>query len=224
MAYFELIQEILDNNDDIYAYICEDGDVGGNVLQIDGDRSMEKLEKLLWEEFQTRGIDTSDFDYHYDPNASYNDACVDFATDGNYVYTDDSFLCDECGQLYRTDDYYANYYMGDGYIVCEDCVHSNPEDYVQSLINDPERANTILSVSELYDLGFEQLNEHYANGWYGREDDPKQIYDNLVNQYGYDAEILFSIEKTRNPFQTDFDVFVRNIDEDYDDEYDEYEE
>lgn len=222
MAYWDLVQEGINElektNRNFYASIYEDGDgYEDQVLVFETSDSQKALENWLWNTFNERGIDISDFDWKYNEDKDWNEDCINLATDDNWCYLDAGFCCEECYKWYRFDVYYANYWVGDGFIVCEECVKENPEGYIDSLVNDPSRANTILSMDELYDQGFEKLDEHYAHGWYGRVDDPQEIYDKLVDQYGYDVEVLFSIEKTRNPFQTDFDVYIRgaDLDEDY---------
>ena len=214
MAYWNIVEDIIqehENDRDFYAETYDDAN-GDRILIFETTDSMKAMERYLWAAFKEQGIDTSDFDWKYNEDNEWNDDCINLATDDNWNYSDAGFMCSGCFRWYEFDDYYANYWVGDGEIYCEDCVHDDPEGYIESLINNPKSANTILDMDELYDQGFEKLDEHYAHGWYGRVDDPQEIYDKLVDQYGYDVEVLFSIEKTRNPFQTDFDVYVRGVD------------
>lgn len=82
------------------------------------------------------------------------------------------------------------------------------KNYLDYLTNEPERANTILSNKELETSGYKKLNtEDYANGWYGRNDDPKKILDNALDE-SPDGEFIFSIS-SQNPFETSFDLWAK---------------
>ena len=75
---------------------------------------------------------------------------LDYLTDGMWGFSDEYSVCEHCNKAFRTSpDSYSwtqNYWLGDGFIICEDCVKEDyAEEYLESLQNNPHTANTILS-------------------------------------------------------------------------------
>lgn len=132
-------------------------------------------------------------------------------------FSDEWTTCDHCGRAIHTQadgpfwkpDYWADYDYGE--IICGDCVRGSEEtkrNYLDCLTNEPKRANTILSNADLKSSGYDRLNtEDYANGWYGREDNPKEILKNALDE-NPNGEFVFSIS-SQNPFETSFDLWVK---------------
>lgn len=65
-------------------------------------------------------------------------AWLDYLTDGMWGFSDEYSVCEHCNKAFRTspDSYswVANYWVGDGFILCEDCVRENySEEYLESL-------------------------------------------------------------------------------------------
>lgn len=206
MDYWKLISNLCNENN-LDCYVYEDGDnEGEQVLQVCGSKEEEQLNELLKKKFEELGVDTSEIRY-----PEY-DGYIEFATDGNWVYSDESFVCDGCYKLHRNGDYYANYFIEDGFILCEDCVKEEPETYLETLINEPTRANTLLTGEELEGMGFERVGGEYENGMYGQVDDPKKILNELIGE-NPNAEVVFNIVKTYNPFATTFTAYIRNKEE-----------
>lgn len=208
MDYWQMINNLCDENN-LDCYVYEDGDnEGEQVLRVSSNRELEQLNELLKEKFKELGIDTSDVRY---PDS--DDGYVDFATEEKWEYDDETFICDDCGKLFRYGDYYANYFVGDGFILCTDCMREEPETYLETLINDPTHANTLLDEGELEKAGFERVGEKYENGLYeGMNDDPKKILGKILNE-NPNAEVVFNIVKTYNPFATTFTTYIRNKEE-----------
>lgn len=84
-------------------------------------------------------------------------------------WSDEWISCSDCGKLIRTQpDSYSwtpDYNVGDGEVYCGDCIRkdeSSQEAYVQSLINDPTKIDT-LGVS-LEKLGFTLITGHCDYG------------------------------------------------------------
>ena len=221
MAYWDIVYEVIDMIDKaewrselskIYVYTYDLPDDEGEILVF--GNGVKKFNDLLKEKMKDiPEVKQAIEDYKYDVD-NRDDWYIELAVDGDehWAYDDQGFLCCECYKWHWYDNGgygYANYFVGDGYILCEDCIKEDPEPYLESMINCPTKANTIFDSSELIDLGFERVNTTaYANGWYGRSDDPKEIYDKAREEYP-DAELLFSIKKTYNPFETEFYLFVR---------------
>ena len=209
MAYMDLVYEICaylnDSERGFNSWVCEDGDnEGEEVLVIYDTQELATLNSRLKEKFEELGVDTSDV-FRTDDDESY----VEFATDGKWEYYDEVYTCDGCGKVFRIEQYgYRNYYMGDGYILCPECLKEDPSEYIEGLINNPKNANTLFSAEELNDLGFERVGEEYENGWYGQTDDPKTILDNILAE-NPNAEVIFDIVKDYNPFATRFITYIR---------------
>ena len=133
----------------------------------------------------------------------------------NFVFSDEYTICDDCNAVIRTspDSYHwqPNFYIGDGFIVCEKCFNSESdyqEAYILEKINNPKTAiNGLISENQLEELGFSKYNnDSYENGWYnGQADDPQTIYNSLENDYN---EIVFLIDGV-GQFDVHFSVWVR---------------
>lgn len=208
---FQEIYRVLNENDDINAYVYPDGDYDGEVLVVEDYDSEKKLCKLLepLAREQCKANDDAFFDYEDFP--------LDYITKDKWCYLDEGFVCDECYKFHRFNDgwggSYMNYMVGDGWFFCEDCLKEKyKEEYLEQLIDNPKSANTILSRQDLYELGFERINEyHYANGLYhGENDNPETIYKRVKEMYS-GCEFVFSIIKNYNPFHTEFDVWKREV-------------
>ena len=209
MAYFDVLRDVC-NELDTNSWVEPDGDNGGDLLWVESWDELREINQALKVKFNEMGIADQIKHYRSDED-DYDTSYVDFATDDNWVFQDESFLCDNCYQVYRNSDYYANYAITDGAIFCEDCVKEDSgirDEYISSLVNNPKRANTILSEEDLEDAGFMDFRESdYASGWYDRHDSPNEILDGILEEYP-EAEVVFSINKTYNPWETSFKVYV----------------
>lgn len=134
--------------------------------------------------------------------------------DVELVYSDEYTTCDDCYAVIRTSpDSYGwqpDFYVGDGYIVCNKCFTENEdyqEKYLEERINNPKTANSLLSTEQLEELGFVKINEDsYESGMHnGQNDNPEEIYEEIHHLY-YD--ILFSIDSV-GQFEIDFSVWGR---------------
>lgn len=128
----------------------------------------------------------------------------------DYGWYDSFCLCTECYQVIRTELYYKpiDYYIGDGFIACNECFNSNNElklEYLDNLINDYTQVNQLLTHEYLTNLGFILLDNNYQNGWYGIEDKPETIYNELKTQY---KEVVFNITNIAQ-FSLSFNTYVR---------------
>lgn len=185
------------------------------ILVFEDWDSVRAMEKVLLPMAKT----DPEFDARFVREDKYDTTAIDFLTDGDWTFSDEGFVCDDCGYWNFYDERngcsYQNYHVGDGHIQCENCIKENPDAYFTSIVDNPRAANTIFNNKELEDMGFEKLNNKgsYAHGWYGREADPRKIYDIYREQYPH-SELLFSIRKTYNPWETEFDLWVRVADKD----------
>ena len=152
-------------------------------------------------------------DPSFEPKDKYDTKVLD-----NYMpwgFGDSYTTCDECGDIICTEPdssyWKADFFVSNNGIICGDCVRENPQEYLESLINNYNKANTILDPKDLEQEGFEKLDGDYQNGYYDRNDNPKSILKDLMSKYPQ-GEFIFNIIST-NPFAVDFDVYGRNLDE-----------
>lgn len=131
----------------------------------------------------------------------------------NIEWCDEWATCGDCQKIVRTsgDSYSwkAYYHCDENGFVCGDCVKKNPEDYIKSLVNNPSKADT-LDIS-LEDQGFEELEEKYANGWYGRNDSPKEILAKLQAKFPGGEFVFGNVEASQ--FETRFKIYKREVEE-----------
>jgi len=123
-------------------------------------------------------------------------------------YYDEYTTCHECYNAIRTSpDSYSwipEYHLGDGFIVCKDCIDA--DNYIDDFVNNPKKANTVLTHEQLIEKGFTKYNDDiYQNSWNGHDDSPKVIFEELKDKYEY---VLFSINHTEQ-FGTSFNVYVK---------------
>lgn len=218
----------VDNNDcygNVYVNVYKDEN-GDEVLVFDDNDSVKSFNKMLIEEFtQKRTVDylgeeidiTEELE-EMERFTNHDDYFVNLVTENNWTFSDEGFVCSDCYTWHYYDDNcgcsYTNYFMGDGFIVCKDCLENN-EEYMEMFlddkINNPRKANTILSEDKLKELGFEKINEHYyENGWYGDNDQPSEILEKAKEKFP-EKEFIFNVRKIYNPFTTQFDLYGREV-------------
>lgn len=97
------------------------------------------------------------------------------------AYPDQMTICEDC---YKLVDLMPGYYgdvhvaqiLDDCTLLCPKCAISDPEAYIEDRLNNPKKANTLLTVQELADLGFSLVEGQYETGFHtGQTDDPKKI-------------------------------------------------
>lgn len=215
---YEAIREVDDNNLRIYVNVYPQANSEDDILVFEDWDSEKKFARLLKSKLENLpDVKKAVEDIIYDVS-DREDWWIELAVGDNWTFSDEGFVCDECGKWHFYNLHgacqYANYKIYDGYIICEDCIKScneNKEEYLQDIINNPEHANTILDYGDLIDLDFNKVNDYpFANGWYNSHDDPKEILDKAKNRYP-DAEFVFSIRKNYNPFETEFDLYKREV-------------
>lgn len=209
----EIIKYIDDNyetygNVDVNLY--EDSE-GSNILVFDSTNSKEKFNDLVKNMLFVESIELVEPTW----NTNSCDFYIEEITEGRWTYSDEGYVCDGCGKWHNFENMngvgYANYHVFDGYVLCENCIKKDPDDYVDALLDNPDRANTILNSDDLYNLNFNKINKyHFENGMYGDNDNPKKILAKAKEEYP-DMEFIFSIRKIYNPFTTQFDLYGRDM-------------
>ena len=199
--YIDILKESIENLGDLY---IDGNEQNEYVLLLYSNVEHTILNDILKEKFQQNNIDTS-------PDKEYDSYYIDFATGDNWGYDDEFDICTECGKAFRKEmDYgYNTFWYGDGFAKCLECTKEDASEYIESLINNPNTANLILSEKELNGYGFYKMNEDsYATGYRGQNDNPKQILAKLLEE-DINRQIIFSINKNYDPFETEFDVYIK---------------
>ena len=189
----------------------------------------DKMDELFDVDFTTTTYNDKPFWIFYDwsvlsevseilePGAQkdkYDDSIIlQYVSD--YGFSDEWFVCD---YLQEARPYINNmvydYAILDGEIYSGDAIRMEKElqkAYIESLINNPKHANTIVDDNVIKGLGFNKVNEEeYEFGYYGRTDDNIKIY-NDIKEKDKDAQVLFSVKEAL-PFSTSYDVWVKGVD------------
>lgn len=151
----------------------------------------------------------------YEPTDDMDTTKIDELLNGNWGFRDEYDTCYHCGKIVNTQPYgRPDFVITEYELLCNDCAKES-EEYLQSLINNPKKANTVYEPDELEDLGFTRLDNNYENGWYDRVDDPTEILDELLQKYP-EGEFIFNITSYGNPFATYFEVWGANMEENED--------
>ena len=125
-------------------------------------------------------------------------------------YYDEYTTCSDCGNMIKTSpSYYGwlpGYWVGDGFIQCSTCAaDDNYDGYVEELVNNPDKANTLMSHDDLTRHGFEPYECDYETGFHpGQTDDPHKVFDELKDSF----DVLFSIQST-GQFDCHWCAYVR---------------
>lgn len=187
----------------VYFDIAKDKD-GDDFLIVDGWEDVRKIQKALKPDFE--------------PKDEYDTSVLDEIFDNGYAwgFRDEYSKCDRCGNVIRTEadsyswvpDFFVDYDNGE--IICGDCVRENPKEYLETLYNNPEKANTILSAQDLIDNGFERIGEDYEDGWYDRHDSPEEILNKALEAHP-NGVFIFHISG-QGQFATQFELWGADLD------------
>lgn len=227
---YELIHEINENwNVEKYEHIyvnIYDYRENEKILVFDTWESQKKFAALIKakiENYPEVKEEVGNTIYDVSDTEKRSDWWIELAVGGYeyWTYSNEGFTCSECYKWHYYDNYgattYANYKVYDGWIECENCIKQDTEhkeQYIKDLINNPDNANTVLDYGDFLDLDFERVQDKYgddawwANGWYGRADNPKKILARY-RENNPNNEYVFSIRKTYNPFECEFELYVR---------------
>ena len=195
------LAQIYNEGDIYFDYADNDGEM---FIILDGWDDVHKLQKALKPEFE--------------PNDEYDTSVLDELFNDEWGFSDEYSKCDHCGKLIRTapnsyswvPDFFVDNENGE--IICGDCVREDPRAYLETLYNNPEVANTILSTSDLEAQGFERIGETYENGWYDRNDSPEEILNKALEEHP-NGVFVFSIT-TQGQFATQFELWGAQLDMD----------
>lgn len=192
MEFDEKALNDLYNNGDAWFTIAKYNDK--DFMIIDGWDDVEKIQKALVPSFE--------------PKDKYDTSVLDEYMD--WGFSDSYTTCEECGNVICTEPdskhWVPDFWVGDGFILCGDCVRNNPREYLEYLTNNPEVANTILRDGDLSGEGYIALDDEYENGWYGKVDDPHDILDRLLEEHP-NGQFIFSITNQQQ-FGTWFKVWA----------------
>ena len=201
---FSYVREACTKND-LSSWVY-DTHKGTPFLIVDGWSEARKIESYLRNNLPKEILDDITLRY-----GDYETDCINYCTDNEWGFYDEYTTCTDCGKVICTSpnsySWMPNFYVGDGFIVCFKCFENYHDRYLESLINNPEICNQLMTDKQLENTGFKKYNTYpYKNGLYeGMNDNPKKIYERLKPQYN---EIVFS-QCVQGQFHIAFDVWVR---------------
>ena len=217
-----IIKEYLNYVDENFVLNLADGDIyiphPSIRIHADDERFLLVYETKFCKNFNAWVMTTDHYKYLKE-NTNYDyledhSGWLDYLTGNMWGYSDEYGCCTECNQLLRIvgNSYHwqPNYWRGDGFRICEDCVKKDKEGYIEHLVDNPNACNTILTSTELEELGFKKYNTYnYQHGWYGRVDRPVDILEKL-NKENMDRVYLFHLEGNQQ-FCQEFSFYYRDL-------------
>lgn len=125
-----------------------------------------------------------------------------------FQWLDEWTTCCECYRAIRTSPdcsvWTPSYWVGDGFILCHECVEEDPTEYLEYLSGNPDNAVTF--DIDLKEHGYVRLIEDMEHGFhYGQDAHPKVVAKSL-RSYGV-SDFIFSIDSA-SQFDTSFSVWV----------------
>lgn len=125
------------------------------------------------------------------------------------LWDDEWVQCSNCSKLVRTSpDCYAwtpNYWEGDGDPVCHECICSNPEEYLEALEGDPDKANTISDLN-LSDWEYVAHKQEFQTGYYGGQNADPHVIAKSLRKLGVERFIFEIVGQGQ--FDMTFNVWV----------------
>jgi len=125
-------------------------------------------------------------------------------------WSDEWSRCDDCGKFIRTspDCYDWKQYgamVDEGTLLCGDCIAADPDDYLESRLNNPQSA--VGDFVDLAEAGFTHMNGTFENGFHpGQTDDPAEVLADFQEQHPT-YEFVFSYEPSQ--FCVEFKIWGR---------------
>jgi|GEM_PF-3657030 len=153
----------------------------------------------------------------FEATNKYDTSVLDSLNNIKWGFADEWSICEECDSVIRTEpnsySFVPDYWLSETHgLLCGNCVRNNHAlEYVQTLINEPRQANTILSSENLEELGFTLIDKDFESGWYDRHDSPEEILNTALEKHPEGA-FLFSISGV-SQFATQFELWGADIEE-----------
>ena len=130
-------------------------------------------------------------------------------------WSDEWSECDECNNAVRTisDSYGWTAYNAVLELVgctflCGDCIKDDPDDYLEELTNNSDKADTILG--DLTKYGYKLIDKGFENGWHpGQTDEPAPILAEAQEQYPHMDFIFGNISVGQ--FDIHFDLYGKKV-------------
>lgn len=210
ISFEDIIEKLNDSDGD---FVIANDEEGNPFLIVYDWKDVQALQKVIKPDFE--------------PKDEYDTSVFDELKNIDWGFADEWAKCDECDKLIRTSpDSYSfkpDYWFSDEHgLLCGDCVRNNHDvslEYVRTMINNAEKANTILGENELEELGFTLIDKDFENGWYDRHDSPEEILETALEKHPEGA-FLFSISGV-GQFATQFELWGADLEEDKEEEIEE---
>ena len=127
-------------------------------------------------------------------------------------WSDQGAPCPECQKLVDTEPTFGTvagiWSDGAGY-VCLECVAQDLEDYTADYVNNADKAlPDALDAATLEAAGWERTDRDHRSGWYGREDSPGGILQEILEEGPEDLEVVFQVTSV-HMFELAFTAWTR---------------
>ncbi len=128
-------------------------------------------------------------------------------------WSDEWLTCGNCYKAVRSSPnsygwqkYWA--WVSDCEISCGDCIKESPEDYLETLENNPKVCDTL--DLDLENLGYELMEDDFENGFHpGQNDSPTEILAKWTEKYP-DGKFIFKLDAT-GQFDIHFSIYKKAI-------------
>jgi len=130
-------------------------------------------------------------------------------------YDDEVTTCSECGNIISTiPGYYGDipqFYCSEEGPICAKCAEGDDyQEYIQWILDDSSKANTLMNENDLDTNGFENMNGMFENGFHhGQNDNPASILTEYQDKFPH-HEFIFHIDHC-GQFDTHFQIYGREF-------------
>jgi len=120
-------------------------------------------------------------------------------------FSDEYSVCDGCYKVIRTQpshwgDFGRYHLSAECEILCPDCVKENSEEYIDEIVNDSTKANTILSVEELEEMGWIMTGEECWSE-FNNPSDVMKLKEDSARDYLFHIESVGQFNLVYRAFQ-----------------------
>ncbi len=128
-------------------------------------------------------------------------------------FDDEYSTCNNCYKIIRTSPthygWMPNFIYFDHELICGECIREDSSEYLEYILNNPEKANTILDPEVLEKEGYKKHNGEYESGLHiGMDDDPKKVFAKLKDKYN----VIFHLYET-SQFYITWHVYTKEKEE-----------
>ena len=154
-------------------------------------------------------------------NQSYD--LIDWFTDGNYGYTDEYYICEDCHAIFMQPSVDYSYYKEgivfegefDTVCCCTNCLKEyHSEEYIESCKNNPKKLIIMYSKDDIISMGWNIVNDkEYENGMYGINDNPEKILEHYQTSTPNKNKDYIFVRTDENPYMLNYILMAKDKEE-----------